>query len=154
GALAPAPAAPRAPVDGPPPVASFAELPLSPATRAAVAAMGITAPTPIQARTLPPLLAGRDVVGQARTGSGKTLAFGIPLVERCRAGAGGAQALVLTPTRELATQVAGVLSRLGRGHRLRVVEVVGGRGYGPQTDALRAGHEIVVGTPGRVLDHL
>jgi ATP-dependent RNA helicase DeaD len=116
--------------------------------------MGIVDPTPIQARTLPLLLAGRDVIGQARTGSGKTLAFGIPLVERLRAGAGGAQALVLTPTRELAVQVAGVLARLGRGHRLRVVELVGGRGYEPQTSGLRAGAEIVVGTPGRVIDHL
>jgi superfamily II DNA/RNA helicase len=116
--------------------------------------MGIVEPTPIQARTLPLLLAGRDVVGQARTGSGKTLAFGIPLVERGRAGRGAAQALVLTPTRELASQVASVLEALGRGHRLRVVELVGGRGMEPQVRALRAGAEIVVGTPGRVLDHL
>jgi superfamily II DNA/RNA helicase len=137
-----------------PAVTSFADLPLSPATRRAIAEMGIVEPTPIQARTLPLLLAGRDVIGQARTGSGKTLAFGIPLVERLRAGAGSAQALVLTPTRELASQVAGVIGRLGRGHRLRVVELVGGRGYEPQVSALRSGAEIVVGTPGRVLDHL
>ena len=116
--------------------------------------MGVAHPTPIQARTLPLLLAGRDVVGQARTGSGKTLAFGIPVVERCRAGRGAAQALVLAPTRELASQVAGVLAALGRGHRLRVVELVGGRSYVPQAVALRAGAELVVGTPGRVLDHL
>jgi superfamily II DNA/RNA helicase len=116
--------------------------------------MGITTPTPIQARTLPPLFEGRDVIGQARTGSGKTLAFGLPLVERVRGGRGAAQALVLTPTRELASQVATVLGQVGRGHRARVVELVGGRSYGPQADALRAGAEIVVGTPGRVLDHL
>jgi ATP-dependent RNA helicase DeaD len=116
--------------------------------------MKIEVPTPIQAQTLPLLLAGRDVVGQARTGSGKTLAFGIPLVERCKSGRGAAQALVLTPTRELATQVASVVGILGRGHRLRVVELVGGRGIGPQVAALRAGAEVVVGTPGRVLDLL
>ena len=134
--------------------ASFKDLSISPATRAALAAMQIDTPTPIQARTLPALLAGRDVIGQARTGSGKTLAFAIPMVERCWAGQGAAQALVLTPTRELASQVASVIAQLGRGHRLRVVELVGGRGYEPQATALRHGAEIVVGTPGRVLDHL
>jgi len=134
-------------------VESFAELPMSPTTRAALAAMGIESPTPIQARTLAPLLAGRDVIGQARTGSGKTLAFAIPLVERCRAG-GRAQALILAPTRELASQVASVVAQIGRGHRLRVAELVGGRSFGPQASALRAGAEVVVGTPGRVLDHL
>lgn len=135
-------------------LSSFDSLPLSEATRGVLASMGISEPTPIQARTLPLLLAGRDVIGQARTGSGKTLAFGIPLVERCRAGSGAAQALVLTPTRELAAQVGGVIAQLGRRHRLRVVELVGGRSYLPQSSALRAGAEIVVGTPGRVIDHL
>lgn len=133
---------------------SFDTPAISPATRKALATMEISTPTPIQARTLPPLLAGRDVIGQARTGSGKTLAFGIPLVERCNAGRGAAQALILTPTRELASQVASVVSAIGRAHRLRVVELVGGRGYEPQSAALRAGAEVVVGTPGRVLDHL
>lgn len=133
---------------------SFESLTISPATRAAVAAMNIDSPTPIQAQALPALLAGRDVVGQARTGSGKTLAFAIPMVERCRAGRGAAQALVLTPTRELASQIGSVVTQLGRGHRLRVVELVGGRGVFPQTSALRAGAEIVIGTPGRVMDHL
>ena len=116
--------------------------------------MDIHTPTPIQARTLAPLLAGRDVIGQARTGSGKTLAFGIPLVERVRAGNGGAQALILVPTRELASQVGSVIALLGKGHRLRVVELVGGRGFDPQAHALRNGGEIIVGTPGRVMDHL
>ena len=132
----------------------FGGIPISPASRSALAAMGITEPTPIQARTLPLLLEGRDVIGQARTGSGKTLAFGLPLVERVRSGRGTAQALVLTPTRELATQVATVLGQVARGHRARVVELVGGRSYGPQANALRTGAEIVVGTPGRILDHL
>ncbi len=133
---------------------SFDQLTISPATRQAIAAMGIEQPTPIQARTLPLLLEGRDVIGQARTGSGKTLAFGIPLVERVRARGNPAQALVLAPTRELVTQVAGVVAKLAQGHRQRVVELVGGRTFGPQANALRAGAEIVVGTPGRVLDHL
>ena len=132
----------------------FGDIAIAHASRSALAAMGITTPTPIQARTLPLLLEGRDVIGQARTGSGKTLAFGLPLVERVRAGRGAAQALVLTPTRELASQVATVLGQVARGHRARVVELVGGRSYGPQAGALRSGAEIVVGTPGRVLDHL
>ncbi|HEX2514525.1 MAG TPA: DEAD/DEAH box helicase, partial [Chloroflexota bacterium] len=161
GPLAPPPAARPVPLSPPPAappaveaVTSFDALTLSEPTRRALRETGIVDPTPIQARTLPLLLAGRDVIGQARTGSGKTLAFGIPLVERLRAGAGGAQALILTPTRELASQVAGVVARLGRGHRLRVVELVGGRGYEPQQSALRSGAEVVVGTPGRVIDHL
>ena len=112
------------------PSTSFESLTLAPATRAAIASMGISEPTPIQAQALPLLLKGRDVVGQARTGSGKTLAFGIPLVEQAQAGKGAAQALVLAPTRELASQVASVLALLGRGHRTRVVELVGGRGLG------------------------
>ncbi len=116
--------------------------------------MAIDTPTPIQAQALPPLLAGRDLVGQARTGSGKTLAFGIPLIERVDPRQRGVQALVLTPTRELATQVGGVLDDLGRGLGLRTVLIYGGRAFGPQESALRAGAQIVVGAPGRVLDLL
>ncbi len=132
---------------------SFTQLPLRPATLAALARMEITAPTPIQAGAIPPLLAGRDLIGQAKTGSGKTLAFAIPLVERLDPRRRAVQALVLVPTRELALQVAEVVAALAEG-RLRTVPIYGGRAMGPQIAALRAGAQIVVGTPGRVLDHL
>lgn len=114
--------------------------------------MAIDTPTPIQARTIAPLLEGRDVVGQARTGSGKTLAFGIPLMEMIEPQNRWVQALVLVPTRELAAQVAGVLEQLGRADGVKVVRIVGGVGMGPQEQALRRGAQVVVGAPGRVLD--
>jgi ATP-dependent RNA helicase DeaD len=127
---------------------------LRPATRAAVAAMGITEPTPIQAQAIPVMLSGRDVVGQARTGSGKTLAFGLPIVERCDPSARGVQALVLVPTRELALQVGEVIGRLAAARGLRLTLLYGGRSLGPDVRALASGAQIVVGTPGRTLDHL
>jgi len=116
--------------------------------------MGIETPTPIQAQSLPALLEGRDVVGQARTGSGKTLAFGIPAVEFVDPRVRAVQALVLTPTRELAVQVAGVLRELAAEKEIEVVTIFGGTGVGPQRLALRKGAHVVVGTPGRVLDLL
>ena len=116
--------------------------------------MEIHTPTPVQEQTIPPLLEGRDVIGQACTGSGKTLAFGLPLVERIDDRERRLQALVLCPTRELAQQVAGVLAELIAGTGIRIAVVFGGRSYGPQEDALRKGAQIVVGTPGRTLDHL
>ena len=114
--------------------------------------MGISTPTPIQAQTIPPLLEGKDVVGQACTGSGKTLAFGLPMMEYIEPANHWVQALVLVPTRELATQVATVLDELGKADRIRTVVLVGGRSLGPQETALRRGAHIVVGAPGRVLD--
>ena len=134
--------------------ASFAELELSPASRAVVAEMGISVPTPIQAQAIPPLLEGHDVVGQARTGSGKTLAFALPIVERCDPAVRGVQALVLVPTRELAIQVGAVIARLAAAHRLRLALLYGGRSLVPERQALLRGAQIVVGTPGRTLDHL
>ncbi len=116
--------------------------------------MGITTPTAIQERAIPILLGGRDVIGQAQTGSGKTLAFGLPLMERCDGQQRHVQALVLTPTRELARQVGQVLTALGKGAGIKVVMVYGGRPFGQQEAALASGAQIVVGTPGRVLDHL
>ncbi len=116
--------------------------------------MGIDTPTAIQEGSIPLLLAGRDVVGQAQTGSGKTLAFGLPLMERCDGQQKQVQALVLTPTRELAQQVGQVLSALGKGAGIKVALVYGGRPFGPQESALTGGAQVVVGTPGRVLDHL
>ncbi|MCI0587795.1 MAG: DEAD/DEAH box helicase [Planctomycetes bacterium] len=116
--------------------------------------MGISTPTPIQAAALPPLLQGRDVIGQARTGSGKTLAFGIPAIERLDPHSRAVQVLVLTPTRELAVQVGGVIEALGVRRSISIALVYGGRPMGAQRERLRRGASIVVGTPGRVLDFL
>jgi ATP-dependent RNA helicase DeaD len=133
---------------------AFAQLGARHATVAALARMGITTPTLIQSRAIPPLLAGHDVVGQSRTGSGKTIAFGLPLVERVDPRLRQLQALVLVPTRELAGQVADVLAALDGGRGLRVAQLIGGRSLLPQREALLAGAQIAVGAPGRVLDHL
>ncbi len=114
----------------------------------------ITEPTPIQVEAIPIMLEGHDIIGQAYTGSGKTLAFGLPIVEICDPDSNTTQAVVLCPTRELAQQVGGVLVQIGKPAGFSVVTLYGGVGYGPQMDALHAGPQIVVGTPGRILDHL
>jgi len=116
--------------------------------------MDITEPTPIQAAALVPLMRGRDVIGQARTGSGKTLAFAIPIVERVDPRRRAVQALVLTPTRELAVQVGSVLEALTAKRDIEVALLYGGRAAGPQRKSLERGAQIVVGTPGRVLDFI
>jgi superfamily II DNA/RNA helicase len=131
----------------------FAEIDVRPATRFALHRMGITSPTPIQEQAIPWLNQGRDVVGQAQTGSGKTLAFGIPLVEHCLREARGVQGLVLVPTRELAIQVASVIEEVAE-HRVSVMLLYGGRSLGGEKRALQKGAHILVGTPGRTLDHL
>ena len=133
---------------------TFHDFSLQPATCAALAHMEITVPTPIQAEAIPALLAGKDLVGQSSTGSGKTLAYGIPLVERVAKDKRVVQALVLVPTRELAIQVNAVLSKLATSRQLSIALLVGGRPYGKQLSALRYGSQIVIGTPGRVKDHL
>ena len=135
-------------------MSSFHSFQLRASSREALAQMGIDTPTAIQERSIPLLLADRDVVGQAQTGSGKTLAFGLPLMERCDEQLKRVQALVLTPTRELTRQVGQVLSALGKGAGIKVALVYGGRPFGPQESALAGGAQVVVGTPGRVLDHL
>jgi ATP-dependent RNA helicase DeaD len=116
--------------------------------------MEIDTPTAIQERSIPLLLQGRDLIGQAQTGSGKTLAFGLPMMERCDGRQRHVQALVLTPTRELARQVGQVLTALGKGAGIKVVQVYGGASFGTQQSAIAGGAQVVVGTPGRVLDHL
>jgi superfamily II DNA/RNA helicase len=122
---------------------------------AALAAQGITEPFPIQELTIPDALAGRDLCGKAKTGSGKTLAFGIPLLERVGAAKPRRPtALVLVPTRELANQVKDVLVPLGRVRNRSVLAVYGGVAMAPQVDALARGVEVVVGTPGRLIDLL
>ena len=129
-------------------------MPLGDATRVAIASMEITEPTPIQEQSIPHLLAGSDLMGQARTGSGKTLAFAVPLVERCDPSLRSVQALVLVPTRELAIQVASVTEALAKTNGLRVQSLYGGRSIRPEHTALKRGPHVVVGTPGRTLDHL
>jgi superfamily II DNA/RNA helicase len=134
----------------------FADLGVAGPICESLAAQGISAAFPIQALTLPIALTGHDVIGQARTGTGKTLAFGIPLLQRLDsqppARAGATRALVVVPTRELAIQVSYDLAAAGRASGARVITVYGGRAYEPQIDALRAGVDVVVGTPGRLLD--
>jgi ATP-dependent RNA helicase DeaD len=133
---------------------SFSEFNLRRSSLNALAAMDIDTPTEIQAKTIPPLLEGRDVIGQAHTGSGKTLAFSLPLIERIVVEDRWLQALVLVPTRELAQQVGGVLDKLAQRAGIKTTLIFGGRAFGPQRDAIYAGAQVVVGTPGRVLDHL
>lgn len=127
---------------------------LPPRLRDALARAGWTTLTPVQARGIPRILEGRNLMVQARTGSGKTGAFLLPMLARLDAARRGVQGLVLVPTRELARQVTEAADLLFAGTGLRAVAVYGGVGYGPQTDALRSGAQVVVGTPGRVLDHL
>ena len=132
----------------------FADLALSEPVMRAVGELGFEAPTPIQARSIPVLLAGRDLIGQAQTGTGKTAAFAIPIIEGCDRNNLAVQALILEPTRELAIQVAGGILALAKHSGLRVVPVYGGQPLDRQFRALRDGAQIVVGTPGRILDHL
>ena len=132
----------------------FSGIALTRATRAAIARMAISEPTPIQEQSIPVLLEGRDLVGQAQTGSGKTLAFAVPIAEVCDPSIRRVQALVLVPTRELALQVAGVASGLASSRGVSVTQLVGGRPIRREQAALRRGADVVVGTPGRTLDHL
>jgi ATP-independent RNA helicase DbpA len=135
----------------------FSDLPLSPALLEVVKELGFEKLTPIQARSIPLLLEGKDLIGQSKTGSGKTAAFGLPLLERIEISSGRRvlQALVLSPTRELCTQVAREIRKLGRRHSgLQVLVLAGGQPIYPQANALEKGIHIAVGTPGRVVDLL
>jgi superfamily II DNA/RNA helicase len=133
-------------------LSSFAEAGVGPRILAALAAQGIAEPVQVQAEAIPALMDGRDVVIEAPTGSGKTLAFLIPLVERLPRGGAGPRALIVTPTRELALQVEKVLRSLSTD--LRTTVLYGGVGYATQRLALRRGVDVVVGTPGRIIDML
>jgi len=135
--------------------ATFADLGLSSRILSAVERLGFAAPTPVQAQTIPALLAGRDVVGVAQTGTGKTAAFGLPLLQAVDPDVAAVQVIVLTPTRELAMQVADAISSFAVDMPgLQVVPVYGGSPYLPQQRALARGAQVVVGTPGRVIDHI
>ncbi len=137
------------------PEPTFDVLPLSPEVRRALEKMGYTHPTPVQRTVFEAASAGKSLVVQARTGTGKTAAFGLPLVDRLiRPGSDFVQALVLCPTRELALQVSREIEQIGEFRGTKVVAIYGGSSMSKQVDAVRAGAQIVAGTPGRVLDHL
>ena len=133
---------------------TFADLQIHPAVLQAVGDVGYESPSPIQSATIPAMLEGSDVVGLAQTGTGKTAAFAIPILSKIDTDSRATQALVLAPTRELALQVAEAFSRYGAHLRVNVLPVYGGSSYGPQLAGLKRGAQIVVGTPGRVIDHL
>jgi ATP-dependent RNA helicase RhlE len=132
---------------------SFADLKLSREALQALDRAGFEHPTPIQAGAIPPALLGRDVIGMAATGTGKTAAFLLPIIEKL-AGKTGTRALVLAPTRELAIQIGEELERFGRGRHVRGAVIIGGVGIGNQKQALRDRCEVIVATPGRLVDHL
>ena len=133
----------------------FGALGLAPAVLEALDAVGYETPTPIQARTIPPLLEGRDVLGQAQTGTGKTAAFALPILSRIDANVRAPQVIVLTPTRELAIQVAEAFQRYASHMKgLHVLPIYGGQSYSVQLKHLKRGAQVIVGTPGRVMDHL
>jgi ATP-dependent RNA helicase DeaD len=134
--------------------AGFADMGIDPAILKSLEEMGFEEPSPIQVAAIPALLEGRDVIGQAQTGTGKTAAFGIPLLQRLRPDMQRPQALVLAPTRELALQVAEEIGRIGKHLRVRELAVYGGTPIDRQIRSLRAGVEVVIGTPGRIMDHI
>jgi ATP-dependent RNA helicase RhlE len=133
---------------------TFADLGLSAPMLASLARAGYARPTPIQAQAVPLALKGRDLMGLAQTGTGKTAAFTIPIIERLLGGPKRTRALILTPTRELCQQVEASFQKYGEGTGLDVISIYGGVGYEPQTAALRAGVDVIVATPGRLIDHL
>ena len=132
----------------------FAAFDLRPEVLRALDDVGYEEPSPVQTQAIPLLLEGRDLIAQAMTGTGKTAAFGIPMVQRADPRQREPGALVLAPTRELAIQVAGELTRLARFRELCVLPIYGGQPYERQLRALRQGVHVVVATPGRLLDHL
>jgi ATP-dependent RNA helicase DeaD len=133
----------------------FASLGLEARLLATLDQLGYEEPTPIQREAIPPLLAGKDVLGQAATGTGKTAAFTLPLLQRLVQGANARPAaLILVPTRELAVQVGEAVQRYGKELRTSVVTIYGGQAFGPQFQALKRGVDVVVATPGRALDHI
>jgi superfamily II DNA/RNA helicase len=146
------PVQPLEPTAEPPDIESFEEFDLGASVQGAIAAMGITKPTPIQALAIGPVLKGRHVIAKAETGTGKTLAFGAPMMAKIDPARRTVLGLVLSPTRELAEQVHDVLAELGKPNDTKVALVVGGEPLQPQVKALQEGAQVVVGTPGRVLD--
>ncbi len=132
----------------------FQDLSLAPSLLESVRRAGFVTPTPIQSALIPPALSGRDLIGQAQTGTGKTAAFLLPILQGLREEAPGPQALILTPTRELTVQVAAEAEMLTHSPKIHTVAIYGGQRFREQLDGMRQGCHIVVGTPGRILDHL
>ena len=132
----------------------FSKLGLSDKVVEAVKKMGFTEPTPIQAQAIPLVLEGKDVIGSAQTGTGKTAAFALPILTKLGEGRGVTRTLILEPTRELAAQVEAAIKEFAQFMNIRIAVVYGGVGYGKQLDDLKKGADIVVATPGRLLDHL
>ncbi|MBO0995534.1 DEAD/DEAH box helicase [Bacillus sp. SD088] len=132
----------------------FADLNISPALLKAVNRMGFEEATPIQVKTIPLSMQGKDLIGQAQTGTGKTAAFGIPLIEKIDVRSSHVQGIIIAPTRELAIQVSEELFKIGKDARARVLAVYGGSDIQRQIRALKKGPHIIVGTPGRLLDHI
>ncbi len=130
----------------------FTQLDLHPQLVQAVTELGYTEPTPIQSAMIPLMLVGHDVLGQAQTGTGKTAAFSLPILHTIEPGQGYVQALVMAPTRELAMQVSKAIYAYGRYRQIRVLSIYGGQAYGRQINRLKKGVDIIVGTPGRLLD--
>ncbi len=148
---------PRAAQDYQDTMTDFSMFGLDPKLMEALTRQGISEPTPIQARAIPPALQGRDILGMAQTGTGKTLAFGLPLLQdlgsvKTRPMPGTARALIMAPTRELVNQIAEVLTELARGGPLRIVTVVGGASLNKQSEKLARGTDLLVATPGRLID--
>src|SRR3954470_3341276 len=139
----------------PTPLPSFAELGLSDAVVTALADVGYERPSPIQAEAIPILLAGTDLLGQASTGTGNTAEFALPVLSRIDLAQHAPQALVLTPTRELAIQVAEAFQKYAsKLPGFHVLPIYGGQSYTPQLKGLKRGAHVIVGTPGRLLDHV
>ena len=132
----------------------FEDLPLTSEVMKGINELGFTELFPIQAQAIVPLLEGKDVIGQAQTGTGKTAAFGIPMIEGVDPTNKRVQGLVLAPTRELAIQVANRMAKFSKYTKLKILPVYGGESINKQIRALQKGVHIVVGTPGRVIDHL
>ncbi|ADH99317.1 DEAD/DEAH box helicase [Salisediminibacterium selenitireducens] len=132
---------------------TFEEFNISKSLMRAIKEMGFEAPSPIQEKVIPTILEGNDLIGQAQTGTGKTAAFGIPILEKLKR-TKNVQAIILTPTRELAIQVAGEIQKLSKFQKVQTLPVYGGQSIGQQIKQLKRGVDIVVGTPGRVLDHV
>ncbi|MGH7653195.1 MAG: DEAD/DEAH box helicase [Gemmatimonadaceae bacterium] len=153
-AVAPAPGGTLAQAEAATIDITFADLGLTAPMLKALSDAGYKTPTPIQAQAVPLALKGRDLIGLAMTGTGKTAAFVIPIIERLLGGPHRTRALILTPTRELCVQVEESFRKYGKHSGLTVIPVYGGVGYEPQVKALRGGVDVVVATPGRLLDHL
>jgi len=133
---------------------NFSELNISESTLKSLERMGFEEATPIQAGTIPLAVEGHDIIGQAQTGTGKTVAFGVPLIEKVDPKEPTIQALVIAPTRELAIQCSEELHKIGYGKRSKILSVYGGQDISRQIRALKNKPQIIVGTPGRILDHI